>query len=395
MTTAEIAAKLDAHDPLAPARDRFLLPAGTVYLDGNSLGALPAKVARTVGHTITKQWGEDLITSWFRGGWLRLPLTVGDRIGRLLGAGPGQTVVGDTTSVQLFNALIAAARLRPGRRVLLMDAGGFPTDRYLAASAARLLGLELREAPMDRFAEAVRAAGDQLAVATASAVDFRTGELWDLAGLTRATHDAGGVVVWDLSHATGAVPLALDRDGIDFAVGCSYKFLSGGPGAPAYGYVARRHHDRLDHPLTGWHGHADPFAMEPSYRPADGIARYRSGTPHILSLVALDAALDAFCDVEPEQIRAKSLSLSAFFIDCVDEHLAGRGFDVVTPREPQRRGSQVTLRHKDAEELMATLIERGFIGDVRPPNLLRFGLNALYVSHADVLATVRELHALT
>ncbi|MFD4660050.1 kynureninase [Kitasatospora sp. NPDC058444] len=395
MTTREAAAELDRNDPLAAARKWFLVPPGTVYLDGNSLGALSAGVPERMRRVVAEQWGEHLIGGWYEDGWWDAPLRVGDRIGRLLGAAPGQTVAGDSTSVQLFNSLVAAARLRPGRDVLLMDAAGFPTDRYLAASVARLLGLELREAPMPEFADALADCGDRLAVATASAVDFRTGELWDLAGLTGSTHRAGGVVVWDVSHAAGAVPLAVDRDGIDFAVGCGYKFLSGGPGAPAFGYAARRHHEHLDQPLTGWNGHADPFAMTPDYRPAEGIGRYRIGTPAVLSLLALDAALDVFDGIDLRRLRAKSLSLSRFFIACVDEHLAGRGFELVTPREDERRGSQLTLSHPEAGRLMAAMIERGFTGDVRPPNLLRFGLNGLYLSHAEILATVDALRSLT
>ncbi|MGW3075619.1 MULTISPECIES: kynureninase [unclassified Kitasatospora] len=395
MTTHEVAAQLDRDDPLAAARKAFLLPPGTVYLDGNSLGALPASVPERVRRVVAEQWGEHLIGGWYEDGWWDAPLRVGDRLGRLLGAAPGQTVAGDSTSVQLFNALTAAARLRPGRDILLMDDAGFPTDRYLAASVARMLGLELREAPVSGFEEALADCGERLAVATASAVDFRTGELWDLARLTAATHREGGVVVWDVSHAVGAVPLAVDRDGVDFAVGCGYKFLSGGPGAPAFGYAARRHHDRLDQPLTGWNGHADPFAMTPDYRPAEGIARCRIGTPAVLSLLALDAALDVFDGVDLRQLRRKSLSLSRFFIACVDEHLAGRGFELVTPRQDGRRGSQLTLGHPEAARLMAVLVERGITGDVRPPNLLRFGLNGLYVSHADVLTTVLALRSLT
>lgn len=395
MSTPEAAAELDRNDPLAAARKAFLLPPGTVYLDGNSLGALPAGVPERIHRVVAEQWGEHLVGGWSADGWWDAPLRVGDRLGRLLGAAPGQTVAGDSTSVQLFNALAAAARLRPGRDVLLMDADGFPTDRYLAASVARLLGLELREAPVAEFDVALADCGERLAVATASAVDFRTGELWDLARLTGEVHRAGGVVVWDVSHAVGAVPLTVDRDGVDFAVGCGYKFLSGGPGAPAFGYAARRHHDHLDQPLTGWNGHAAPFAMTPDYRPAEGIGRGRIGTPPILSLLALDAALDVFDGVDLRQVRRKSLSLSRFFIACVDDHLAGRGFELVTPREDGRRGSQLTLGHPEAGRLMAALIERGITGDVRPPNLLRFGLNGLYVSHADVLTTVRALRSLT
>ncbi|MGH3375742.1 MAG: kynureninase [Actinoallomurus sp.] len=394
MTTAEEAAKLDREDSLAGARDHFVLPDGMVYLDGNSLGALSVDVSARLAEVLAV-WSRQLIGGFADAGWWDAPLRVGDRIGRLFGAAPGQTMAADSTSVQLFNALIAAARLRPERRTLLMDTGGFPTNRYLTASAARLLGLDVREAPLEEFDAAIRAHGRDLAVVTASAVDYRTGELWDVGGLTRTAHDVGAVTVWDLSHAAGAVPLTVDQDEVDFAVGCSYKFLSGGPGAPSFAYVARRHHDHLDQPLTGWHGHAEPFAMAPDYAPAEGIRRYRIGTPHVLSLLTLDTALDVFDKYDIELIRTKNRSLGDFFIACADAHLAGLGFEVVTPRDADRRGSQISLHHPDAERLLAELAERKVVGDLRPPNLLRFGFNGLYVSHEDILTAVLTMRSLT
>lgn len=396
MTTTEEAARLDHDDPLAVARKKFVLPDGMVYLDGNSLGAPTVDASARLAEVVGEEWGRHLVGGWFDAGWWDAPLRVGDRIGQLLlGAARGQTVAAESTSVQLFNALIAAARLRPGRRTILVDADDFPTDQYLTASAARMLGLEVRKAPMAGFESAIAACGPRLAVVTASAVDYRTGQLWDVARLTRAAHDVDAVTVWDLSHAAGAIPLALDRDGVDFAVGCSYKFLSGGPGAPAFAYVSRRHHDRLDQPLTGWHGHAEPFAMAPDYHPANGIRRYRIGTPHILSLLALDTALNVFDEYDIARIRAKNRSLGEFFIACADTHLAGRGFELVTPREADRRGSQITLHHPDAERLTAELVARKVVGDLRPPNLLRFGFNGLYVSHDDILTAALALRALS
>ncbi|KUJ68025.1 kynureninase [Streptomyces albus subsp. albus] len=390
----EAAQRLDAADPLAPLRKRFDLPDGVVYLDGNSLGAMPAGAPEAVDRIVRGQWPRHLIKGWTDDGWLELPLRLGHRVGRLLGAAPGQTVVGDSTSVQLFNALTCAARLRPGRTALLMDAGGFPTDRYLASSVARLLGLTLYEAPLGEFAEAIARHGERLAVVTAGPVDFRTGERWDIAGLTRAAHEAGALTVWDLCHAAGAQPLALDADGVDFAVGCGYKFLSGGPGAPAYLYAARRHHAAADQPLTGWLGHAEPFAMEDGYRPAEDVSRFRVGAPHVLSLAALDAALDVFEDVSLEQVRAKSELLGTFFIACFDALLAPSGFALVTPREPDRRGSQITLRHPEAARLMDALTTEGVLGDTRPPGLLRFGFNSLYVSYTDIFDAVAALRRL-
>ncbi|HEX3791105.1 MAG TPA: kynureninase [Pseudonocardiaceae bacterium] len=383
------AQRLDQADPLASTRARFALPEGVVYLDGNSLGALPVGVPEALRRAAVDQWGAHLVRAWHQDGWWDAPLRVGDRIARLLGAGPGQVVVGESTSVQIFNALAAAARLRAGRPLLLVDDGSFPTDSYLAASVASLLGLTIRRCAVPEFAETLRTEGEQVAVVFAGAVDYRTGELWDVPGVTAAAHAAGAVVVWDLCHAVGAVPLALDADGVDIAVGCTYKFLSGGPGSPAFSYVAERHQADFRPPLTGWNGHAEPFGMRTEYQPAAGIARARVGTPHLLSLAALDAALDAFDGVTVADVRVKNVSLGEFFLACLDEH----GFDVITPRAAERRGSQVTVRHPDARPIMAALIERHVIGDVRPPNLLRFGFNGLYVSHVDIHTAVRVLRS--
>lgn len=387
----ERAAALDATDPLAHVRDRFLLPEGVVYLDGNSLGALPAAVPPAVQDAVHRQWGTDLIRSWNANGWWEAPVRTGDAVGRLIGAEPGQVVAGDSTSVQLFNTLLAAARLRPGRRLILTDPDHFPTDQYIADSVGRLLDLEVRRVPAREAAAVLAAEGADVAVAAYAPVDYRTGELYDMAALTAAAHAAGALAHWDLCHAAGALPIALDAVAADFAVGCGYKYLSGGPGAPAFAYVAARHQQAFDHPLTGWHGHDQPFAMSGTYAPAEGITRARIGTPALLSLVALEAALTAYDGVDMASVRAKSLSLTGFFQECADSLLDGLGFTMATPREPGRRGSQVALRHPEAYPLVAALTARGVIGDMRAPDLLRFGFNALYLSHADVLHAVREL----
>lgn len=389
------AAKLDAADPLAHARDRFLLPDGVIYLDGNSLGALPAAVPPVIEDIVHRQWGTDLIRSWNDNGWWEAPQRIGDKLGRLIGAEPGQVVVGDSTSVQLFNALTAAARLRPGRTLLLTDPEHFPTDQYIADSVARMLGLEVRRVPIGELADALAAGGERVAVAAYPPVDYRTGELSDMAALTRAAHRAGALMLWDLCHAAGALPVELDAIGADLAVGCGYKYLSGGPGAPAYLYVNRTHQTAFDQPLTGWHGHAEPFAMSGTYAPATGIARARIGTPPLLSMLALEAALTAFDGITMDQVRDKSLSLTGFFLECADELLAGLGFAAVTPADPACRGSQVALRHAAAYPLVQALIARGVIGDMRAPDLLRFGVNALYVSHMDVFQAVRHLQEVT
>jgi kynureninase len=380
------ATELDAADPLADARKRFLLPNGVVYLDGNSLGALPAAVPPAVEDAVRRQWGTDLIRSWNDNDWWGAPLRIGDALGRLIGAAAGQVVVGDSTSVQLFNALTAAARLRPGRTVLLTDPEHFPTDQYIADSVARLLGLEVRRVRTQDLAAALT---DEVAVAAYAPVDYRTGEAQDMAAVTRAVQDSGALMLWDLCHAAGALEVQLDAIGADLALGCGYKYLSGGPGAPAFLYVAARHQGGFDQPLTGWQGHADPFSMSRTYAPADGIARARIGTPPLLSMLALEAALTAFDGIEMSQVRAKSLSVTGFFLECVDELLDG--FTVVTPRDPARRGSQVALSHPEAYPLIQALTARGVIGDMRAPDLLRFGINALYVSHGDVLYAVRQL----
>jgi kynureninase len=366
----------DARDPLAPVRDRFVLPAGVIYLDGNSLGALPAAVPAAVADAVLREWGTDLIGSWNGNGWWTLPTRVGDRIGELVGAAPGQVLCGDSTSVQLFQALTGLARLRPERRVLVTDGANFPTDQYLAESVARLLGLELvRTSPAD----VASVLGPEVALVSFSAVDYRTGELWDAEGITAAVHDAGALMLWDLAHVAGAVPFRLDALGADAAVGCSYKYLNGGPGAPAWIYLPQRHQDVLDLPLTGWQGAATPFDLAPSYAPAGGAERARIGTPPVLSLRALDAALSAFEGVDLGQLRAKSLSLTSLVLDRAE----ALGLSAVTPRDPERRGSQVSLRLPHAYEVTQALIARGVVGDFRAPDLLRLGFAPLYLRHVD------------
>jgi kynureninase len=386
--------ELDEANPLRHCRERFLLPEGTTYLDGNSLGALPAAVPAAIQDAVHRQWGTGLIGSWFAedAAWWGLPQRLGDRIGTLLGAAAGQTVVGDSTSVQIFNTLTAAARLRPNRRVLLTDAGHFPTDAYLADSVGEMLGLEVRRVTPRELRAALT---EDVAVVAFPAVDFATGERWDIPGLTAAAHEVGALVVWDLCHAAGAFELALDAWNVDFAVGCTYKYLSGGPGAPAFVYAARRHHATMRQPLTGWTGHADPFAMRGTYEAADGIGRARIGTPTVLSMLALEAAIDAFDGVDLATLRAQSLGLTGFFIECCDALLDRRGFEIVTPREPERRGSQVTLRHPEAVKLVPAAAERGVVGDKREPDLLRYGFNALYNTHADALRAATVLAELT
>jgi kynureninase len=386
ITTRDDAERADHTDPLATMRERFTLPPGVTYLDGNSLGAMPTAVPARVADAVEKPWGTDLITSWNNNGWWELPVRVGDRIGALVGAAPGQVLCGDSTSIQLVQVLTALARLRPDRRTLVTDGDGFPTDQYLADSVARLLGLTVvRVSPRD----VDQVLNDDVALVAFSAVDYRTGERWDAARITKAAHDAGAVITWDLAHAAGCMPFDLDGLQADAAVGCSYKYLNGGPGAPAWLYVARRHHDLLDFPLTGWQGHAVPFDLEPSYRPAPGIERARIGTPPVLSMAALDAALDVFDGFDLETIRAKSLRLTQLVIDFADAQLPEVA--VVTPRDPKRRGSQVSLAMPHAYEVTQALIARGVIGDFRAPDMLRLGFAAPYLTHVEVWEAMETL----
>ena len=373
----------DAADPLRALRDRFTLPEGVLYLDGNSLGALPVHTPERIAELVTREWGEGLIRSWNDAGWYDLPRGLGDRIAPLVGAAPGQVVVCDSTSVNLFKTLTAALRLRPERRVIVSELGSFPTDLYLTEGVGdyrrRLLGRD-----GDSLEQLI---GADTAVVLLSHVDYRTGELQDMAAVTELAHRHGALVVWDLCHSVGALPVRLDACDVDFAVGCSYKYLNGGPGAPAFLYVAARHQQAAEQPLTGWFGHAEPFAFEPGYRPADGVGRFLTGTPPLLSMAGLQAALDVWEDVDLDALRAKSLALSTLFLELT----APLGLDCVTPADPDRRGSQVSLRHPHAYAVMQALIARGVIGDYRAPDVLRFGFTPLYLSHTDVWDAAQAL----
>ncbi|NGN66061.1 kynureninase [Streptomyces sp. A7024] len=380
----ERAAELDAADPLAGKRDAFVLD-DTVYLDGNSLGALPRSVPGRVADVIAREWGELRIRSWTESGWWTAPERIGDRAAPLIGAAPGQVVVGDSTSVNVLKAVVGAIRLAgEGRDELLVDESTFPTDGYIATSAARLTGCTLRPlAPADIPA----AAGPRTAAALVNHVDYRSGRLHDLPGITAALHAAGALAVWDLCHSAGALPVGLDEHGVDLAVGCTYKFLNGGPGSPAYLYVRRDHQPRFDSPLPGWNSHQDPFGMRPDYEPADGAVRGRVGTPDILSMLALEAALEVWDGVDITTVRAKSLALTDLFLEAT----AGLGLEPLTPSAHAERGSQVALRCPDAGKVMGELISRGVVGDFREPDVLRFGFTPLYTSFTDVCRAARVL----
>lgn len=388
------AEKLDGADELAAQRAQFVLDE-VVYLDGNSLGALPVNVPGRVEDVVLRQWGRLRIRSWDESGWWTAPERIGDRIAPLVGAAPGQIVVGDSTSVNVFKALVAAVRMAesvessgPGRDEILVDATTFPTDGYIAESAARMTGRTLRPVTP---AEVPAALSDRTAAVLLNHVDYRTGRLHDLPSLTAAVHAAGAYAVWDLCHSAGALPVGLDEHGVDLAVGCTYKYLNGGPGSPAYLYVRRDLQDRFDSPLPGWNSHADPFGMRGDFTPADGALRGRVGTPDILSMLALEAALDVWDGVSVEAVRAKSLALTDFFLECVASYVPEGGVESVTPVPHEERGSQVALRCEGAGDVMKALVERGVVGDFRHPDVLRFGFTPLYVGFADVERAARVL----
>ncbi|WDV53347.1 kynureninase [Streptomyces coeruleorubidus] len=382
------AEKLDAADDLRGRRDAFLLD-DVVYLDGNSLGALPAVVPGRVEDVVRRQWGELRIRSWEESGWWTAPERIGDRIAPLVGAAPGQIVVGDSTSVNVFKALVGAVRMAgEGRDEIVVDATTFPTDGYIAESAARMTGCALRPvAP----AQVPGALGDRTAAVLLNHVDYRTGRLHDLPALTAAVHGAGAYVVWDLCHSAGALPVGLDEHGVDLAVGCTYKYLNGGPGSPAYLYVRRELQDRFDSPLPGWNSHAEPFGMRSGYEPAPGALRGRVGTPDILSMLALEAALEVWDGVPVEAVRAKSLALTDLFLECVAAYVPEGGVECLTPVPHAERGSQIALRCDGAGDVMKRLIEQGVVGDYRAPDVLRFGFTPLYVGFADVERAARVL----
>jgi kynureninase len=384
---------LDRADPLAPLRDQFLLPHGVIYLDGNSLGALPRATSGRVVRVVEQEWGGDLITSWNRHGWIQTPERIGDKIARLIGAEPGEVVVAESTSINLFKVLAVALKMRPGRRVMVSEAENFPTDLYMAEGLAALLeqGHTLRLA---EAGELVQALDDEVAVLMLTHVNFRTGAMHDMAALTKAAHAAGALAIWDLAHSAGAVPVDLNGAAADFAIGCGYKYLNGGPGAPAFVYAALRHHGHhggAAQPLYGWLGHALPFEFAPSYSPAAGIRQYIVSSPSILAMAALEEGVDLMLKADPAALRAKSLALTDAFIQLVESRCKGHGLVLATTREPARRGSQVSFAHQSGYAVMQGLIARGVIGDFRAPDLLRFGFTPLYVRHVDVWDAVEIL----
>ncbi|AFR06368.1 kynureninase [Nocardiopsis alba] len=388
-TTREECVELDAADPLAPLREEFVLPEGVIYLDGNSLGALPRSTPGRVADMIEREWGRDLIRSWNDAGWWDKPRTLGAKVAPLVGADPDEVIVGDGTSANLFKALVAAVRLS-GRSVVLGEAGNFPTDLYVTEGAVSLLGAEQRRVDPDGPGLAEELARGDVAALLLSHVDYRSGVLRDMAGITRLAHEHGALVIWDLCHSVGAVPIDLSGLEVDFAVGCTYKYLNGGPGAPSFLYAARRHHAVADQPLSGWHGHARPFDFTPDYEPSPGVSRFLSGSQPLVADAALEAGLDVWAKADMDRVRAKSLAMTDLFL----ARAASVGLSSITPAEHERRGSQVALLQPEegaGYPIVQALIERGVIGDFRAPDVMRFGFTPLYLRYVDVFDAATAL----
>jgi kynureninase len=395
----ESAVELDRSDPLGGFRDRYVFAdPDLIYLDGNSLGRLPAAAPILLDRVVRHEWGEGLIRSWNEG-WWDMQLEIGDRLAPLIGAAPGEVIISDSTSVNLYKLATAAMRARPGRTRIVTDNTNFPTDVYVLRGVAEAHGATLDLIPVDGESDpaaGLEAALDHgTALVSLSHTTFKTGFTHDLARMTGLVHEIGALVLWDLSHSVGVVPIDLEEAGADLAVGCTYKYLNGGPGSPAFLYVRRALQGSLTNPIMGWWGHADPFAFDLDFRPADGIRRFHTGTMPVLSLVAIDAGLADVADAGIDRLRAKSVSLTEFFIDQWEEHLEGLGFELETPRDPGIRGSHVALSHPDAWPIDRAVIELGkVIPDFRAPDNLRFGLAPLYNSHLEMHTAVQRIKAI-
>jgi kynureninase len=389
MTTRDECSLLDAQDPLASLRAEFILREGEIYLDGNSLGPVSRGAHLRVREVLDNEWAQGLIRSWNTAGWMDAPLIMGDRLAPLIGAGAGEVLVADTLTFLLAKIIGGAVELRPQRHVIITDEVNFHSDLYIVEAMARLGRSDLVVKTIDRNTLSEHL-NDDVALVMLTHVDFRTGEMLDLVGITAAVHEAGALMLWDFAHSTGAVPLDVTRADVDFAAGCSYKYLNGGPGAPGFMYVAPRWQGILRNPLPGWLGHARPFDFDPVYESAQGMRAFMTSSPSVLALGALDGALNVFDRASMAQIRTKSLALTDLFISLVEEALPGV-FEVVTPRDHARRGSQVALRHEQGYAIVQALIERGVIGDFRAPDICRFGFAPLYLRYVDIFDAVEIL----
>lgn len=376
----------DAADPLGHFRDRFHVPEGVIYLDGNSLGCLPKATAARMQHVITGEWGEGLIRSWNTADWFDMAGRIGGKIAPLIGAKPSEVIACDSTSVNIFKLIAAALDKRPGRKVILSEPGNFPTDLYMIAGLEKQGLAERRLASRDALPDAL---DDDVALLMLTHAHYKTGELFDMAELTNAAHDAGALVLWDLSHSTGALPVDLNAANADFAVGCGYKYLCGGPGAPAFAYVAERHHTDLAQPLTGWFGHSAPFAFSDDYDAAPGIEQLLCGTSPVLGLSALEVGVDLIAEIGVERLHQKSMALSEFFLECIAHY--GLDLKLVSPPESNKRGSQLSFSHPNGYAICQALIARGVIGDFRDPDILRLGFAPAYLQFEDMAEAARHL----
>lgn len=382
--------QLDLKDPLKDLREHFALPEGEIYLDGNSLGARPVQALARAQQVVEQEWGNRLIRSWNEAHWWDLPVTVGNKIGQLIGANPGEVVLTDSIGINLYKVLAAALTLRPERKVIVMEGSNFPTDNYIATGLVEQLGddYEIRYAEQEQLAAAI---DDDVAIVCLTQVHYRTGRALDMAAITALTHAAGAISVWDLSHSAGAVQLALNQCRVDFAVGCTYKYLNGGPGSPAFVFCADRHHGKAMQPLTGWWGHAAPFDFEQDYRPAEGVRQMLCGTQSAISMALAEVGVDIFLKTDMAAIESKSRAMTTLFIELIELRCDGLGFEIETPRDPSRRGSQVALSHAHGYAIIQALIARGVVGDFRAPTTLRFGFAPLYLSFLDVWEAVEQL----
>lgn len=387
-------ARMDHQDPLAGKIAEFELPADQVYLDGNSLGCLPLVAKQRARDVVDQQWGHDLIKSWNLHQWIELPVNAGEKIARLIGAAPGQTICCDSVSVNLFKLLSAALMMQPGRHVVVSQQGNFPTDLYMVQGLGRLLGDDRCSMRLVADDSVVSALSDDVAVLLLSHVNFRSGALYDMKEITAQAHARGILVIWDLAHSAGVVPVQLDACDVDFAVGCGYKYLNGGPGAPAFLYVASRHHAAVRQPLSGWMGHQAPFEFENKYHAAPGVAAFLSGTPPVVSLSILDAALDVFADIDIVQLRQKSLALASLFMRCVKQLPALSELVLLSPEHEAERGAQLAYRHPHAFAICQALIAHGVIADFRAPDILRVGFSPLFLRYADIAHGVQVLDSI-
>ena len=379
---------LDKQDPLSKYREEFFLPKNTIYFDGNSLGPVPKKTIKNLNKTINEEWGKDLINSWNKANWINLPQTLGDKIAPLLGAKSGEVIVVDSTSLNLFKVLTSALRLNKNRKKVVSESTNFPSDLYILEGVNGMLNNHYECQLIDDDINFEKYIDSSTAVVMLSHINYKTGRISDMKKITDYAHQQGALVVWDLSHSVGVIPMDLHNIGVDFAVGCTYKHLNGGPGAPGFLYVHSDLIEIVSQPLSGWLGHSDPFAFEAKYTPANNINKFICGTPSILSYKAVESALDIFDEISLEQVREKSIQLSELFIKLIQQECGDFGFELFSPIDAALRGSQISYKHENAYPIMQSLISRGIIGDYREPNILRFGISPLYMRYEDVWSAI-------